>query len=75
MVVCDKVPDVPVIMTLKLPVGAVPLAAKVSVLVPVVLAGMKEALTPLGKPEAVRLTLPVKLFCGVTVIVVTPLEP
>jgi len=75
VVVWDKVPEVPVTVTFAVPVGAVPLTAKVSVLVPVVLAGMNEALTPAGKPEAVKLTVPVKLFCGVTVIVLTPLEP
>lgn len=58
-----------------MPGEAVPLAAKVSLLVPVVLAGMKEAFTPPGKPDAVRVTLPLKPFCGVTVSVVAPLEP
>jgi len=43
--------------------------------VPVVLVGLKEALTPLGKPEADKLTLPVKPFCGVTVTVLVPLPP
>jgi hypothetical protein len=75
VVECDKLPDVPVTVTLKLPVEAVLLAARVSVLVPVVLAGEKNAFTPLGKPEALKLTLPVKAFCGVTVIVLAPLDP
>jgi hypothetical protein len=75
VVVWDKLPDVPVMVTFALPVGAVPLAAKVSVLVPVVLAGMNEALTPAGRPETARLTMPLKLFCGVTLIVLEPLEP
>ena len=34
--------------------------------------GLKEAVTPPGKPEAVKMTLPLKPFCGVTVIVLEP---
>ena len=58
----------------KPPVAAVLLAASVSVLVPEVLAGLRLAVTPLGMPEAVKLTLPVKPFCGVTVMMLDPLE-
>jgi hypothetical protein len=61
-----KVPEVPVIVTPTVPVVAVPLAVSVKVLAPVVLAGLKEAVTPLGNPEADKLTLPLKPFCGVT---------
>lgn len=73
MTVWDRLPDVPVMVTLKLPVGAVLVAASVKTLVPVVLAGEKEALTPLGMPEALKLTLPVKPYSGVTVIVLVAL--
>jgi hypothetical protein len=66
---------VPVTVTVKPPVAAVLLAARVSVLVPVVLAGLKKAFTPLGTPEAVRATLPVSPFWRVTLIVLTPLDP
>jgi hypothetical protein len=41
-------------------VVAVVLAVSVNVLVLVVLVGLKDAVTPLGKPEADKLTLPVK---------------
>ena len=75
VVVLVKLPEVPVIVTLTVPVVAVLLAVSVSVLVLVVLAGLNEALTPLGRPEAVKLTLPVKPFCGVTVMVLIPLVP
>jgi len=34
------------------------------VLVPVVLLGLKDAVTPRGRPEAAKLTPPVKPFCG-----------
>ena len=62
MVVFDKLPDVPVMVTVTVPVVAVPLAVSVNVLVLVVLLGLKDAVTPLGRPEADKLTLPVKPF-------------
>ena len=68
-------PDVPVIVTVALPVVAVLLAVSVNVLVVAVLLGLNDAVTPLGRPEADRLTLPVKPFCGLTVIVLEPLVP
>jgi len=57
------------------PVAAVLPALNVRVLVFVVLAGLNDAVTPLGKPEAARLTLLLKPFCGTTVMVVAPLVP
>ena len=75
VVVCVRPPDVPVIVTLKFPVDAVPLAVSVSVLVLVVLLGLNDGVTPLGRPEADRLTLPLKPLCGLTVIVLVPLAP
>jgi len=59
----------------KFPVAAVLLAVSVSALVVVALGGVKEPVTPVGKPEAENATLPVKPFCGVTVIVLVPLPP
>ena len=70
-----KLPEVPVTVTVAVPVIAVPLAVRVNVLVPVVLAGLNDAVTPLGRPDADKLTLPLKPFCGVTVIVLVPLVP
>jgi len=75
VVVCVRPPDVPVIVTVTLPVVAVLLAVSVSVLVLVVLLGLNDGVTPLGRPEADKLTLPVKPFCGLTVIVLVPLFP
>jgi hypothetical protein len=63
----------PVMVTLVVPTAAVPLAVNVNVLVFAVLVGLKDAVTPLGKPEADKLTLPLKPFWGVTVIVLVPL--
>jgi hypothetical protein len=68
-----RVLEVPVMVTVKVPMLAAPLAVKVSVLVLVVLAGLNDAVTPLGKPEADKFTLALKPFCGVTVIVLVPL--
>jgi hypothetical protein len=73
-----KLPEVPVTVTVAVPVVAVLLAVRVKVLVVVVLVvlvGLKEAVTPFGRPEADKLTLPLKPFCGVTVIVLVPLAP
>jgi hypothetical protein len=60
-------------VTVEVPVVAVLLAASVSVLVPVVLVGLKVAVTPLGRPEANSATLPVKLFSFATEMVLVPL--
>ncbi len=73
--VCVKLPEVPVMVTVTAPVVAVLLAVSVKVLVAVAGFGLKDAVTPLGKPEADKLTLPLKPFCGVTVIVLVPLAP
>jgi hypothetical protein len=68
-----KVPEEPVTVIVEVP--AAPEALTVSVLAPVVLAGLNDAVTPLGRPDATRLTLPLKPFCGPTVIVLAPLLP
>ena len=75
MAVLVKVSDVPLMVTVDVPVVAAALAVSVNVLVLVVLFGLNEAVTPLGKPEADKLTLPVKPFCGMTVIVLVPIVP
>src|SRR5205809_8084271 len=47
----------------------------VGLLVVVVGLGLKAAVTPLGSVEGDRVTLPVKPFCGETVMVLEPLLP
>jgi len=64
-----------VTVTVNVPVVAVLLAVNVNVLVVVVLLGLNDAVTPLGRPDADKLTLPLKPFCGVTVMVLAPLVP
>jgi hypothetical protein len=61
-VVAVRAPEVPVMVTVANPGVAVLLAVKVSVLIPVVGFGRKDAVTPLGRPDAVRLTLPVNPY-------------
>ena len=75
VVICDNPPDAPETVTVTVPVGAVPLAVSVNVLVLAVLLGLNDAVTPLGRPDADKLTLPLKPPCGVTVMVLVPLVP
>ena len=65
VVVTVRAPDLPVIVTLYCPTAAELLAVSVSMLDPVVGFGKKDAVTPLGRPEAERVTLPVNPFRGV----------
>jgi len=63
-VVAVWLPEVPVMITLYCPRVAELLAAKVSVLLPVVGFGEKDAVTPLGRPDAERVTLPANPYDG-----------
>jgi len=69
------VPEVPVIVTVDVPVVAVLLAVSVKVLVAVVGFVLNDAVTPLGRPDAAKVTLPVKPFWAATVMVPEPLDP
>ena len=75
VVVCVSVPEVPVIVTAAVPTAAVELARNVTRLVDVVGFVPKVAVTPAGRPEVDRLTLPVKPPEGATVIVLFALLP
>src|SRR6266403_6172636 len=75
VVVRVKVPDVPVMVAVTVPTVAALLAASVIVLVVVAGLGLNDAVTPLGRPAADKLTLPLKPFSGVTVMVATPAAP
>ena len=72
VVVAVKVPDVPVMVTVAVPVVAVLLAVRVRVLLEVAGFVPNAAVTPLGKPDAARVTLPENPFRSVTVIVLGP---
>src|SRR5262245_51195350 len=68
-------PPVPVTVTDEVPVAAVAEAASVTtLLLAVVEAGLKVAVTPAGRPLAVNATAPVKLVRAI-VIVLVPLAP
>ena len=75
VVLAVSVPEVPVIVTVEPPAVAVLLAANVTTLEPVAGLVPKVAVTPLGRPEAANVTLPVKLPKSVTVTVSVTLEP
>lgn len=81
VVVWTVEPDVPVIVTVALPVVAVEEAVRVRVDPAVLLAGgvtglgENAAVTPLGKPEAVSVVAELKPLRLVTVMVLVPLEP
>jgi len=74
-------PEVPVTVTVAVPVAAVDDAVSVSTLVAVPLAGgvtglgEKAAVTPLSRPDALRVVAELKLFWLVMVIVLVPLFP
>jgi len=75
VMVCDKLPETPRTLTENDPVDAVLLAVNVSALDVFELLGLKDAVTPLGSPEAEKFTLLLKLPCGVTVIALVPFAP
>ena len=68
-------PDAPVMVTVFVPVCAELLTLKARVLCELVLEGLNDAVTPVGRPEFERLTLPAKPWRGVTVMVLDPLAP
>jgi hypothetical protein len=71
-----RLPEVPVIVTVVGPPAvAEPLAVSVRVLVPAVGFGLNPAVTPLGRPDAARVTLPVNVPTSVTVMVLMPPAP
>lgn len=76
VVVALRLPEVPVMVTVYVPEAAVLLAVRVTTLVVVAGFTLKEAVTPVGNPEAARVTLPENPFTGVMVIVLLlPVAP
>jgi hypothetical protein len=65
-------PEVPVTITVDVPVVAAALDVSVSTELPVAGLGLNDAVTPLGNPDAARLTAPLKSPSGVTVTVFVP---
>ena len=81
VVECVSAPEVPVIVTVALPVVAVPEAVSVRVDVALPFAGgvtglvENAAVTPPGKPEALSVVAELNPFRLVMVMVLVPLEP
>lgn len=76
VVLAVVLPEVPVMVTATgPPVVAVLLAVRVSTLVPVAGLAPNAAVTPLGKPDAARVTLPVNPPTSVTVMVSVAVLP
>jgi hypothetical protein len=68
-------PEVPVIVTVDVPASAVALAVSVRTSLPEVGFVANDAVTPLGNPDAARVTLPVNPFPSTTDIVSVALAP
>ena len=75
MLVLVKLPEVPERVTVAAPVVAVLPAVRVKVLDVLAGLGLKMAVTPLGRPEADKVTAPLKPFWGVIVMVLDRLVP
>jgi hypothetical protein len=75
LVAAVVLPDVPVTVTVNAPSVAALLAVSVSTLEVAEDAGLNEAVTPLGRPDAVNDTVPVNPLRSVTVMVSVPLLP
>ena len=75
VVVALRLPEVPVIVAVAFPFFAVALAVRVRVLIEVAGSGLKEAVTPVGSPEAASVTLPENPLTGVMVVLLLPLAP
>jgi hypothetical protein len=69
VVVAVRLLEVPLMVTVAVPVLAVLLAVSVSTLLPVVGFVPNAAVTPLGNPEAASVTLPLNPFCPDAVMV------
>jgi len=70
-----RLPDVPETVTVNVPIVAVPFADKVKRLLAAAGFVAKLALTPLGRPDAVKPTLPLNPVKGLIVIVAEPAVP
>ena len=75
VVLAVVLPEVPVMVTVDVPALAVLLAVSVSTLEAADDVGLNEAVTPLGSPDAVNVTLPVNPPVSVTVMELVPLLP
>ncbi len=75
LTVLVRLPDVPMIVIVVGPAVAEAATVSVRVLLVVAAAGLKDAVTPAGRPDAASVTVPLKPFCGLTVMVLVPVVP
>ena len=75
MVLLLRAPDVPVTITLNVPIAAELDAVRVRLVLDVVGLMPKAGVTPLGNPETLKVTLPLNPFAGLMVMVVEPNDP
>src|SRR5260370_1062802 len=75
VVVCVKFPEVPVMVTMAVPVEAALLAGKERVLVGGGGVGEEEGVTAVGRRVAVKFTLPLKPLRGLMAMVLEPAAP
>jgi hypothetical protein len=71
----DRLPDMPLTITVVVPVVAVPDAVRVITLVVAVLVGVNDAVTPEGNPVTDRVTLSAKPFRATMAILLVALPP
>ena len=71
----ERLPEEPVMARVAGPIVAVAVEVSVSVLMPGVLVGLNDAVTPAGRPDADKLTVPLKPLRALTVMVLVPLAP
>jgi len=70
-----RLPEAPEMVIAKVPVAELPVAVKVTRLELVAGLVPNVAVTPLGKPDAVKFTLPLNPFTGLIVMVLNPDAP
>jgi hypothetical protein len=75
VVVTVSVPEVPVKVRVYCPGSAEGLAVTVKLLYEVVGLGENDAVTPLGRPDTERFTLPLNPYCGYTPTLVAAEAP
>lgn len=75
VVVPVRLAQTPLIVTVNVPSAAVALALRVSVLLLAVPAGLKDAVTPLGRPKADKLTTPLKPLSGLMLMALVAVFP
>jgi hypothetical protein len=75
VVACVRLPEMPVTVMVAGPTVAALETVNVRMLAPVVLEGLKDAVTPAGRPLADKPTDPAKLLMPLTAMVLVPLLP